>query len=355
MKEIEQQDDVLQSIKMSKIILPMLIGVAVVVYLMFNQFDIKEFNKITWGTHAFFWIGISVALLVLRHLAYAYRLRVLSDKVFSWKKAIELVFIWEFSSAVSPTSVGGSAVAFFVLSQEKLTVAKTATIVLFTIILDTLFFIGTLPLLYLIFGTEMIRPGVETDLSGWSITFYLAYAAMAIYGSIFYYGLFINPIKIKKFLIFLTKNRFFRKRRDAAIKLGDDIIIASKELKAKPFSHKLKAFLATATAWSTRFLLLSMLIIALQSDVALDFFSQLKLYSRLESMYVIMAFSPTPGSAGVAEVLFKGFLTDYLKDDTVSSIIAIIWRVMTYYSYLLIGVLIIPNWIRKRVADRAKK
>ena len=129
----------------------MLIGLGVVGYLMYNQFDTKEFNKINWGAHAFFWIGISLALLVLRHIAYAYRLRTLSDKVFSWKKAIELVFIWEFSSAVSPTSVGGSAVAFFVLSQEKLTVAKTATIVLFTIILDTLFFIGTLLLLYLIF------------------------------------------------------------------------------------------------------------------------------------------------------------------------------------------------------------
>ena len=331
----------------------MLIGLGVVGYLMYNQFDIKEFNKINWGAHAFFWIGISLALLVLRHIAYAYRLRTLSDKVFSWKKAIELVFIWEFSSAVSPTSVGGSAVAFFVLSQEKLTVAKTATIVLFTIILDTLFFIGTLPLLYLIFGTGMIRPGIETDVSGWSITFYITYVAMAVYGSFFYYGLFVNPRKIKGLLVFFTKNRFFRKKREKAMKLGDDIIIASKELKAKPFSHKLKAFLATAVAWSTRFLLLSMLIIALQSNVAMDFLSQLKLYARLESMYVIMAFSPTPGSAGVAEVLFKGFLTDYLTDDTVSSIIAIIWRIMTYYSYLLIGVLIIPNWIRKRVAERA--
>ena len=71
-----------------------------------------------------------------------------------WKKCIELIFIWEFSSAVSPTSVGGSAVAFFVLAQEKLSTAKTATIVLYTVVLDTIFFVGTLPILFAFFGTK---------------------------------------------------------------------------------------------------------------------------------------------------------------------------------------------------------
>ena len=51
-----------------------------------------------------------------------------------------IMFIWKFSSAVTPTSIGGSAVALVVLSQEKLSTAKTATIVVYTIILDGLYF-----------------------------------------------------------------------------------------------------------------------------------------------------------------------------------------------------------------------
>ena len=58
----------------------------------------------------------------------------------------------------APTSVGGSAVALFVLAQEKLSAAKTATIVIYSAVLDTLFFVSTLLVLYLVFGWVMIRP-----------------------------------------------------------------------------------------------------------------------------------------------------------------------------------------------------
>lgn len=150
----KNQQKVLKSLRTSRIILPILIGVGVVLYLLWRQFDPKEFQKIQWTSYALFWIGVAVLILVIRHLAYAYRLRLLSEGVFSWRKCIELIFIWEFSSAVSPTSLGGSAVAFFVLAQEKLSAAKTATIVLYTIVLDTLFFVISLPLLYFFLGRE---------------------------------------------------------------------------------------------------------------------------------------------------------------------------------------------------------
>ena len=116
---IEQAEkEVLESIKFSRIIIPVLIGLGVVAYLLWKQFDPEEFAKISWTSHTFFWILASLFFLTIRHLAYANRLRILSDKQFSWKKCIELIFIWEFSTSISPTSVGGSAVALFVLSQE---------------------------------------------------------------------------------------------------------------------------------------------------------------------------------------------------------------------------------------------
>ncbi|MCB0682350.1 MAG: flippase-like domain-containing protein, partial [Saprospiraceae bacterium] len=126
----EEQQDVLKSIRLNRVILPILLGVGVVIYLLWRQFDPEEFAKIDWTRHTLFWVLATVGLLIVRHLSYATRLRILSNREFSWRKCIELIFIWEFSSAVSPTSVGGSAVAFFVLAQEKLSTAKTATIVL---------------------------------------------------------------------------------------------------------------------------------------------------------------------------------------------------------------------------------
>ena len=86
---------------MNKIILPMLIGLLVVVYFIWRKFDVEEFSNINWTNWTLFWLGMAIIFYVLRHLSYAWRLRVLSDKVFSWAKSIELIFIWEFASAVS--------------------------------------------------------------------------------------------------------------------------------------------------------------------------------------------------------------------------------------------------------------
>ncbi|MCP3930257.1 MAG: flippase-like domain-containing protein [Bacteroidetes bacterium] len=353
----DEQQKVLKKIRTSRVILPILIGIGVVGYLLWRQFDPQEFEKINWTEHAWFWIAASVALLIVRHIAYATRLRILSQGVFSWRKCIELIFIWEFSSAVSPTSLGGSAVAFFVLAQEKLSTAKTATIVLYTIVLDTIFFVGTLPVLFLVFGTKMIRPEMTSvyDVGGWGAYFILAYVLMTIYGTLFFLGLFKKPVQIKRFLVWITYIKFLRKYRHKMIALGNDMIIASTELRRQKWPFHLSAFVATATAWSCRFILLNFLIIAIVPAVPMDIFSQFELFARLQTMFVIIAFSPTPGGAGFVEILFGGFLSDFVTSPTYATVVSTIWRLLTYYAYLLVGAIIIPNWIRNVLNERARR
>lgn len=133
------------------------------------------------------------------------------------------------------------------------------------------------------------------------------------------------------------------------------MILASKEMKQQNWKFHLGGFLSTATAWSCRFLLLNCLIIAFTDTISLDFGTQLRLYSRLETMYLIMLFSPTPGGAGFAELVFYGFIKDYVPFQGVALIIASIWRLFTYYSYLFIGTIVIPNWIRKVLNERKKR
>ncbi len=348
------QQEVLQSVRASRVILPILIGVGVVAYLFWQQFDPQEWAAIDWNTATLFWVSVSLLLLVVRHLAYAMRLYILSEHDFSYKKCIKLVFIWEFSSAVSPTSIGGSAVALFVLAQEKLSAARTATLVLYTVVLDTAFFVFTLPLLYLIYGASMIRPGAESlaNLGGWGVTFLFAYCAMAVYGLFLAWGLFISPRQIGRLLNWLASWRLLNRFEERFASLGNDMVAASQHMRNQPPPWHLGAFLSTAVAWSFRFLLLNCLFIAFV-DLSTSMFTQFGLYARLEAMFVIIAFSPTPGGAGFVEVLFKNFLTDYVAGNATSSVlIATIWRLFTYYAYLLAGVIIIPDWIRGVIARR---
>lgn len=331
----------------------MLIGIAVVSYLLYKQFDPRAFAQINWNIHTLFWLSLAVIILVIKHLSYATRLYILSRGEFSFLKCIELIFIWEFSSAVSPTAIGGSAVALFVLSQEKLKAARVAAIVLYTIVLDTAYFVVSLPLLLLIIGPAMIRADLTnlSTLDGWAYTFILTYIFMGLYGLFFYYGLFVRPEHSKWLLSKATTFGFLKRYHQKAIKLGEDFVVASQELKTQSRKFHLRAFLMTALAWSMRFALIMALIYGLIDSVKMDPANVLKLYARLESMFVIMLFSPTPGGAGFAEFVFGGFLIDFVPTG-VSLIVAFLWRLLAYYSYLLAGVIVVPNWIRKVINAR---
>lgn len=345
---------ILESIGIRKIIWPILLGAAVVAVLIWRQFDPAEFSRIPLNSHTLVWIGVAGALLIIRHLAYAYRLHVLSGHFFSWLKSIELIFIWEFSSAVSPTSLGGSAVALFMLAQEKLSAAKTTALVIYTVILDTLFFLTLIPALFFIFGPQIIRPGMDSlwDQTGWGLTFLLVLLLMLAYGSFFFYGLIINPKPLRKLLVVFTRISIFKRYKRDAVNLGNDLVVASRELKSRSWRVPLFSFLATAVAWTCRFLILNALVLAFVEDVRFSWIEQLLLYGRSGTMFMIMAFSPTPGGSGFAEFVFGGFLSDFIPEG-IAPIMATIWRLLTYYFYVFAGLLIIPNWVRKIIAKRA--
>ena len=103
-----------------------------------------------------------------------------------------------------------------------------------------------------------------------------------------------------------------------------------------------------------RFVVINCIIIALVPGVAKTLEDQLQIFARLESMFVILLFSPTPGGAGFYEYTFGRFMSDYIPLG-IAALVALVWRLMTYYSYLLAGVFVIPNWSRKILARRKLK
>ncbi len=349
-QEHHHHDDrsALNQLKVTKIILPMCIGIGVVIWMMSRQLDLGELAKLDFNSTMIFWISMAVLMYVLRHFFYAWRLRIMTENAFTWSKAIELIFIWEFSSAVSPTSVGGAGVAFFLLSKEKLSGAKTISVVLYSMVIDTLFFVISLPLLYLILGPVMIRPGMSvfSDIDGYGITFMTVLFFMTAYGAIFYYGLFINPRSIKRLLIIMSRWRILKRFREDLRGTAYDIVTTSKNIKQNPPSFHIKAFATTIGAWTVRFLAINCLIIALVPAAEIGIFDHLIILARGEAMHVITSFSPTPGAAGVAEYLFGGFFSDYIPSG-IAVLIALIWRLISYYTYLIAGVLIIPVWFRE--------
>jgi uncharacterized protein (TIRG00374 family) len=337
------------SIKTSRIILPAILGAAVVIYLFWRQFDADEFKSLAWNARMAWGLTIAVALAVIRHLAYTLRLNALTHGALSFTKSIKSIFLWEFASSVSPTAVGGSAVALFILTREKIGVAKSTAVVLYTVVLDSLFMMLFVPILYLIFGPGIMRPGATTftEAGAWGYYFLFAYLGMAAYTGLFFYGTFIGPNRMKRFLGVMTSFKILRRFRRQSIVLGNEFVTASESLRRERFGFHLRAFGYTFLAWVPRFLILSAVIAAFIPSLPLDFMTQLELYARLKTMFFVLVFSPTPGGAGLIELLFGGFLSDYVSSGTISTVIATVWRLISYYFYLLAGVLLIPAWLRK--------
>ncbi|MBK9256389.1 MAG: flippase-like domain-containing protein [Saprospiraceae bacterium] len=345
----------MDSVRFSKIGIPVLLGLAVVVWMMFRQLDVDELLKLDKSGHTIFWISMAVFMYILRHFFYAWRLKIITDNAFSWRKSVELIFIWEFSSAVSPTSVGGAGVALFLLAQEKISGAKTVSVVLYSMVLDTLFFVVSLPLLYILIGPVIIRPGMESilDLDGFGYTFITVLGLMVGYGTIFYYGLFINPRSIKRLLLLLSRIGFLKKFKNDLRKTAMDVVVTSEEMKTKNKRFHINSMLVTSGAWITRFFAINCLILALVANISPDIYDHLIILGRGEAMHAITSFSPTPGGAGIAEYLFGGFFSDYIPAG-IASLIALVWRLISYYPYLIAGVIIIPNWFNK-ILERRKR
>lgn len=87
--------------------------------------------------------------MFIRDLGYVIRIRVLSGDRLSWIKSIRIIFLWEFTSAVTPSAIGGTSLAILFVNKEGIKVGRSSAIVMATSFLDELYFILMFPIILL--------------------------------------------------------------------------------------------------------------------------------------------------------------------------------------------------------------
>ncbi len=337
---------VLSYFKFKRIIIPVIIGLSVATYLVIRNFDKTAFENIDWTYHSTLAVIIAVLLMGVRDVAYMYRIRLLTDKQLSWRKSFDVIMLWEFASSVTPSIVGGSAIALFIVNREGISVGRSTAIVMVTALLDELFYIIMVPIVFIIVGTKnlFITEGefvlFDTEL-GTKAIFVIGYVFILLLTSIIIFAVFFRPRGFKWILLRIFKIPFLRKWRVRAGEAGDDIITTSREMKNKPFGFWLKAYLATIFSWTARFWVVNFLIMAV-----ITVNEHFLIYARQLIMWVILLISPTPGGSGVAEFVFSDFLGEFITPG-LSPALAILWRLISYYLYIFIGVIVLPNWIKR--------
>jgi uncharacterized protein (TIRG00374 family) len=249
--------------------------------------------------------------------------------------------------------VGGTAVAMFILNKEGIKMGKAIAYVMVTAIFDNLFFvIGAPIILYFAQGnifpeSKLLESQVGSSLQA---LFWISYALYASYSLLMALGLFYKPRAFKWILIKLFSIRFLRKWKTDAQEYGDQIIDASKLLRGKNPSYWGKIIGATIVVWSARYLMLNALMGAF---VPLDLFDNIIVFARQVIMWIVMMISPTPGSSGTAEFFYAQFFEQFLGKYTF--VTSIIWRLLSYYPYLILGAIFLPRWIRQVFFNKKKE
>jgi hypothetical protein len=240
-------------------------------------------------------------------------------------------------------------VAAFIINREGIKFGKSLAYVMLTALLDNSFFILAAPLAILL-SNGTVFPNLDAaGLFGRGLewTFIASYTLITIYTSFFAFGLFFRPHGFKWLIVKITSWGFMRRFQHGAEEIGDEVIIASQEMKGKDFRYWANAILSTMFVWTARYFMVNCLLEAFNNE--LGFADHWLVFARHVVMWVIMLISPTPGSSGTAELSFDLFFGEYIGGFGVA--VALLWRLYTYYPYLFFGAFVLPRWLRKVLAN----
>lgn len=340
----------LGKIRVGKAIYPIIIGLVVVGYMVWKDFDPDVFADIHFSWKTVLWLFLAFVFMVGRDVGYMIRIRTLSGGRLGWRSAFRIIMLWEFTSAITPSAVGGTSVAIIYVHKEGIGIGRSSAMVMLTSLLDELYFVVMFPLIILLVGAgDLFDLGADHDVLTTSLmTFALiGYAVKFAWVLIVSYGLFINPRGLKWLIIKIFRLRPLRRWYYQAAQAGTDIVASSREIRNSGRKFWFSAAGSTFLSWSSRYLVANALIMA--------FFSvgdQLLLFARQLVMWIMMLVMPTPGGSGFAEYIFSSYCSDLITVPVelqagAAMLVAVLWRLVTYYPYLAIGAVMFPRWLKR--------
>lgn len=339
-----EEQQLLDKLRPSRIVLPVLIGLGVVGFMFWRSY--KPGDLAPLGNASPMWLLISLLVLVARDAGYVYRIREISERVLSWRDSLDIIMIWEFASCILPSAVGGTSVAPILLHKEGITLGKSVAYVMVTALLDNLYYVVMVPLVVWLaheglYPAESLQSGFMTTLK---IAFGLSYVMVSLYSGLMLYALFINPMSVKRLLVRLFSLRGLRRWRAKAYQHGNEVVWASAQLRGNGAGYWLRAAVSTAFVWTARYLVIGCLIAAFVNVSAQEF---TMMFARNITYKVILLVAITPGGAGIAEGAFPTFFGKFIGTATMTSFMVLLYRIVTYYLYLVLGAVFLPRWVAR--------
>lgn len=328
--------------------LPLFLGIGVGVWLFKRDINLETLKSIPFDAHTI--IGLILACLFVcgRDFGLAWRFHTIAFGDLTWKRAIRTDLMCAFTSAITPSVVGGSAMAIFYLNREGIEAGRATTLTLTTLFLDELFFVVFCPIIFLFIPIDDLFGSMTFSqnyfLGGVEVVFWLVYAGIFIWTAILYMAILRCPDKVSGWLHRISGYKWLRKLH--LDRTADNMVATSQWVKGRKTSWWLNVFGATTLSWFSRYFVVNALFWAFVPSV-----DQILVFGRQFVVWVVLMVSPTPGGSGVSEWLFTNYYGDLIGTVGLAAILALVWRLLSYYIYLIIGVSLLPGYF----GDKSKK
>jgi hypothetical protein len=329
--------------KTYQVLTPILLGLFVIGWLFLDEFDPAVFSSFDFNYASVLFILLAFLLMSMRDFGMMWRFRLLTEKDLSWRQAFHINVLSEFTSAVTPAAVGGSSLVVIFLVKEGINAGRSTTIMFVNLFLDELFFLIVCPIVFLFIPLNQLFNSSSVIVSTFFVVFTGLYVTRLIWTGIMFIAIFKRPDWIKNILLTLFRLPVLRRWYSNVDLLTNNLVQASHDIGKHSFGFWVKAFGMTLLTWSARFLVVNAVFMAFKPI----HINHLVVFARQLILWVFMVISPTPGGSGVSEYAFKEYYSDIFSSASAIIFVTLVWRIISYYFYLLLGILVIPNWIKK--------
>ncbi len=331
-----------------KVALATLIGIGAVAWMFSREFNPEAVKGLHFDARMVMCLILAAIAMCGRDFGLAWRFRAITDGELPWKRAFQVDLMCAFTSAITPSAVGGSPAAIFYLTREGISFGRATTLTLTTLMLDELFFVVFCPILVLLLPFDQLFGHGGAVLGSVRIVFWTVYSAIVLYTGLLYAGILWRPQAVARTLRRLFSLRWLRRWQGGVVKMTDNMIATSAHVRGCSGRWWLQVFGATVVSWFSRYLVVNALFWGFVPSA-----DGLLVFGRQFVVWVVLMVSPTPGGSGVSEWLFSNYYGDLIGNVSMALVLAIIWRLYSYYVYLVAGAFLVPRYFRKtKKADK---
>ena len=344
-KTSKENRSVASRFKPSMVVWPILFGLIGVGVMLWREMK-DGIPHETLGLADHWWVFALLVLLftVFKDFSGMYRLRVMSGAPLTFRQLFRIRMLYEFTSAVTPSAAGGSSLEVIFIHREGIKISRAMSMTILALFMDEMLMIVLFPLLLLVIPYADLFTSNGYFQYGYLWAFIIGYAMKFVWVTLLFIGLFCKSTILVKIIGWIFKLKFLRKYKLRGLRTALELRNCAREIQHEGFGYWVRMSLSTIGIWGFRFLIANAAIMIFNPLTAAD---NLMCFARQYILGIVGMIVPTPGGSGFAEVMFGDFLSEFIVQTMSIVAITSIWRICTYYYYLIAGVIILPQWLGK--------